>query len=625
MTFRKARISGEPGHASGKFTSSSPHIPSIPAMPDQVPIFLIPGILGNAAEYRDLIETLRDLGDYRDIYIWCNPQIIGNLEGANYDQSSLQKQALLIAKSMRKISVHYSSASPYLIAGYSYGCSLAALVADELKKNNADDVELYLIDGPSPDCAKKYFLTPSLSLTTDLASVVKYAASLSAENIHFKEENIILTPEYLNSLVSLTPAECIDKLAEFIIKNCLYIDIEQFQHNIKIAKQDIYNIINSPDHLFESKFHKIISLITNQTAAKYGEFGGWKKHAEELYFVDDPLLINQDHRAILKQDREYNNLLLLKDEPKDGKEFDDQTIAILKKAKEISVYRTIKDRLEVHVLPKENVDKKILDFLEKNSSEKGVDTVIIEFIQKSEAEEAEDDEALQNLISYFTLKCGYSNISKLARSIEKFITQEVKLRTPLMLENHMKALEDHVNILEDHVNILLATFCPVGKNPKINSITQLYETASQLHYCNTTTSCIENSSTTITKEKANDTQEYAPPMHETLRSGKKRSLDLTSSGSSTKIASFSDTDSSADEESDNNLLTTGKINSEKYYETVAQLYETAMQLKLMRKSQTLLHRHRLFSHHHICGKENNESEIVNKVNISNRANSNYSG
>lgn len=594
MTFRKARISGEtPGNSSGKLAPSNSKIPPIPTMPNQVPLLLFPGILGNPAEYQELVETLRELGDNRDIYIWCNPQIAGNANFEDYDQSSLQKQALLIADSIRKLGLDPSVV--LLMVGFSYGSGLAAAVANILKKNNPSiDIELFLIDGPSPDCAKEYFSRPSLSLTTDLSNVVKYAATLAAKNINFKEENIVFTSEYLESLVSLSPAECIDALAKVIIENChSVIDVDQFTKNIKIAKQDIYNIINAPDQIFDSKFHKIISLITNQTAAKYNDkFGGWKKHAETLSVIDDPLLIDQDHRALLKQDREYRNLLVLKDEPTDNDVFDDQTIAILKKAKEISVYRTINNTLEVHVLAKKDVDSKILELLEQNSSEKDIDTVIIELLD-NELEREED--ALQDLLFYFTLKCGYSNVSKLAKSLEKFINQEVKVRKPLMFETHLKALEEHVNLL-------LKSFCDVDKNPKSTNIMQLYETAANLHNC-TNPTCPESLSPEITthtkpltQQNTNDTKVYISTQTEFPHNSTKRSL-LTKSGSSTKIESFSnsDNDNSADEESEKELSNSDRVNPEKYFE------EAANQLKLITQ------RLRLFTPH-ACGKENTPPE-----------------
>jgi len=593
MTFRKARISGEtPGNSSGKLAPSNSKILPIPTMPNQVPLLLIPGILGNPAEYQELVETLRDMGDNRDIYIWCNPQITGNANFEDYDQSSLQKQALLIAESIRKLGLDPSVV--LLMVGFSYGCGLAAAVANIL---SGIDIELFLIDGPSPDCAKEYFSRPSLSLTTDLSNVVKYATTLSAKNVNFKEENISFPSEYLESLVLLSPAECIDALAKVIIENCSsVIDEDQFAKNIKIAKQDIYNLINAPDQLFDSKFHKIISLITNQTAAKYNDkFGGWKRHAETLSVIDDPLLVDQDHRALLKQDREYRNLLVLKDEPTNNDVFDDQTIAILKKAKEISVYRTINNTLEVHVLPKKDVDSKILELLEQNSSEKDIDTVIIEFLDKNDLDSEDcEDETLQDLLFYFTLKCGYSNVSKLAQSLEKFINQEVKVRKPIMFETHLKALEEHVNLL-------LKSFCDVDKYPKSTNIMQLYATAANLHNCSNPI-CTESLSsevtahTPLTQQNINDTKVYISTQTKLPHKSTKRPL-LTKSGSSTKIESFSnsDNDNSADEESDKELSNADRVNPEKYFE------EAANQLKLITQ------RLRLFTPH-ACGKENTPPE-----------------
>src|SRR3990167_10673156 len=145
--------------------------------PKQIPVFMIPGIVGWGVELSGLaLEILNQTQSERPIFIYQDSRLESKHHAEQYHQDLLSH-----AKSIGKgIIAHLPPELPIpcLIVGFSYGCTLAALTADYLKTQGKDP-RLFLIDGPSPDCSQKYFSAPSTNLINDLIDIVNYAAKLA--------------------------------------------------------------------------------------------------------------------------------------------------------------------------------------------------------------------------------------------------------------------------------------------------------------------------------------------------------------------------------------------------------------------------------------------------------------
>lgn len=297
MPFVRVRFEDEPSSESLSF----------PLTPDQIPLFLIPDILGNGTQYRELIEELRanrdnHKGDNRPVFVWCDPLLVPDEKRTDLPgkKLNLQEQAQLIAECMQECLP--GGSAPYLIAGYSYGCSLAALTA-EILTNDQNPTHVYLIDGPSPECSKKYFSHPSVDMTTDLINIVRKAMELSSSPPLSDEELSTLFVSDLDNLLKLTPQECLDVLQKKALGNEFSnrVHKETFLQYMHIVKQGIENLINAPS-IPKKKTHKLVSLITDETAIKYQEeHGGWEKYTETLSKVEDESLLTQKHGTLLKQ------------------------------------------------------------------------------------------------------------------------------------------------------------------------------------------------------------------------------------------------------------------------------------------------------------------------------------
>lgn len=275
----------------------------VPSELDQVPLFLIPGITGNGTEFQSLIEKLRSSGDKRPIYVWYDPAIAADLKGRPYRENlTLQEQAKLMAECM-KDRLPPTGLSPYVMISFSSGCSLSALAA-QLLNAEGQVVKLFLIDGPSPEVARKYFSSSSESVTTDLINIVKYAAKLSVKPEHLDDKLSFNLNLDLNKLIKKSPLEVMDLAAQAIRSQYGYIIRDDFfRTSLKVAKLGIHNLmtntIESPSH----KIEKAYALITQETAKKYGApHLGWDKYAETLSLFNDNELRSQEHTALLNDD-----------------------------------------------------------------------------------------------------------------------------------------------------------------------------------------------------------------------------------------------------------------------------------------------------------------------------------
>lgn len=286
-------VGGQDDTEDGKKTQPS----AIPE-PSQVPLFLIPGITGVGSEFQSLIARLRKAGDKRPIYVYYDPSIAPDPKGRPYkENSTLVEQAKLMAETMKdRLPL---GPTPYVMIAYSYGCSLAALAAQQL---NAEGqvVKLFLIDGPSPECSRDYFSQPSPSVTTDLINIVKYVAKLSIREAVDETFEFKLDLDF-NQLVTKSPLDCMETVAQEILRNHgSILDHEFFIKSLNVAKLGINNLITSKIESPSHKIEKAYALITQQTAKKYNSTHlGWEKYAETLSLIVDKDLNLQEHTELL--------------------------------------------------------------------------------------------------------------------------------------------------------------------------------------------------------------------------------------------------------------------------------------------------------------------------------------
>lgn len=268
--------------------------------PENLPIFLIPGINGNGNELRALAEAINQKRDGRTpIYIYEEPIFEG--EPLKF---TLAEHAALIADEIQEI--RQFSPLPYILVGYSFGGVLAADVALKLQKLNYDP-RLYVIDEPTKSLSKQYCKEDSDNFKRDLGKIVNYAATLSGI------KPIEINKDILSSLELLTLEERIDQLASVVlglqdsIQNSQEVSFYTF---LQTAKRNLRNISLS-DSDSGQKLAKTHLILTNETALKYSNgkqsaqtfTGGWDEFSREVIQLNPYItskLSKQLHMDLLK-------------------------------------------------------------------------------------------------------------------------------------------------------------------------------------------------------------------------------------------------------------------------------------------------------------------------------------
>lgn len=251
----------------------------------QHPIFIFPGISGNKIETLKLGEFLNDLNEGKRLV---------NIYTGNYP--NLNNEAKSIADILSEAP---SKRFHFLLVGYSYGCTMAVLVAQHLQALGHIP-HLVLIDSPAPAVMKNYFTSSKdgLSATEDIVAVMQYVAKLSS----------LETVTFDNAAVQKIAHEAFIKRVDSISK---YILDHQNKRNAKNAatfkqhqdsiKQKLQNLLTlEPD--VQTRLSKINLLLTDKTAKKFNSTnGGWDTFAEEIHLIptDKHNLSNKEHTQLL--------------------------------------------------------------------------------------------------------------------------------------------------------------------------------------------------------------------------------------------------------------------------------------------------------------------------------------
>lgn len=298
-----------------KFTTSSLE-QSHTNDPENLPIFLIPGILGNGNELYSLAAAINAKRNGKTpIYIYEEPIVDGEPL-----QLALDNLAASIAQEV--LEIRQNSPLPYILVGYSFGGILAAEVSRKLLSVNHDP-RLYVIDEPAESCVKRYFDSDSLdaasdsnndkdrdAFKTDLFSIVNYAAKLSGLQQAQLSKNILASLQFLEL------EDSIDHLADHVLKHQTQSVSESseqtFSTYLEIAKRNLRNLKDS-DSNPEQKLSNVHTIFTKETARKYGsekqslnQFkGDWDLCSTKITQLN-PLISsqlgNQSHMDLLKED-----------------------------------------------------------------------------------------------------------------------------------------------------------------------------------------------------------------------------------------------------------------------------------------------------------------------------------
>lgn len=275
--------------------------PSYIETPAKIPVFIFPGVLQNVSECVGVVEGLRAKGHNRTMYVWTDPLLTTPGFVNNTQSDTLLGQAKSIAEILLE-KYQFHGSTPHLLVGMSYGCSVAALVAEILQQKGLDP-RLLLIDGPTPECSKEYFSYTSDKLTNDLLNIVEYAARLSLKEIKSNEtlsHFLVVDDARIKNLQSASPQDIITKAAQIIIDDYPNSFNPIFFKYIALAKRNVNNHITAPDITLTSKFDHIVTLTTIESENKYKDAnGGWGKYGE-IFPINNPALRQQKHTDLLK-------------------------------------------------------------------------------------------------------------------------------------------------------------------------------------------------------------------------------------------------------------------------------------------------------------------------------------
>lgn len=270
-------------------------LPLEPKSHEKIPLFFIPGVTGNYREFTALGFTLQPSAPKRPLVIYRDDRYY-----RNESFSTLQQNARAVVKKMKAIMP--TNQTIYLIVGYSFGCPLA-FEAAKILRAKGQQVDLFLIDGPSPEAAKQYLNDKKNSneITLNLVEIFNYAALSS---------NLLLTKEHIlqqvpNNIDEFSLEEKIDAIIR-AIKNFDNLEDEEesfiLNGSMQVAKENLLSLLNYSNQHIYNKVPKIRLLITEETAKKYGPDGGWLQYTQMLDLSsseESQQLYHQKHTTLL--------------------------------------------------------------------------------------------------------------------------------------------------------------------------------------------------------------------------------------------------------------------------------------------------------------------------------------
>lgn len=272
---------------------------------NQIPLFLIPGAFSNWAEMLLFGSALHIAsGCRRPVFIYVDDRTLnGNIEASHYE--STLKEAEKIANEIND--ALNGTTNPCLIAGYSYGATLAGMTAQLLQ--DKFETHVFLLDGASPEVMRKH-LSQNAKPILDLIELVKHAAKLSELENGIKEneeENEALLKKLLNQPLT----KRIQILKDITLTASPNIHLteqrDRFTKHMAICEEHLTNLLTLYPQAATNKVHAT-ALVTQKTSEKFNDkSAGWDSVFTDLTFIDNQALIKSNHQALLD---ETNSLLL---------------------------------------------------------------------------------------------------------------------------------------------------------------------------------------------------------------------------------------------------------------------------------------------------------------------------
>jgi thioesterase domain-containing protein len=285
-----------------KFTNNS-YEQSQTVDPDNLAIFLFPGVLGNGNELEALAAAIDKQRKGRTpIYIYNKPTINGSPLEMTGDE-----EAASIADEMQYI--RRDSKLPYILAGFSYGSNVVHQVAEHLSARGFDPRK-YVIDAGSPACIAAYIEKDNDDLKRDLVNIVNYAARLSGM------QEIKLNEKIFTKLQDIELEDRIDHIGDEVVHGqAANIDediLASFYTYLEIAKQNLRNLAY-PTISKQNKTTHTHLILTKETSLKYGaaESGsisfaaGWDECSSKVTRLNrhtSSKLWHQTHMSLLTEE-----------------------------------------------------------------------------------------------------------------------------------------------------------------------------------------------------------------------------------------------------------------------------------------------------------------------------------
>lgn len=272
---------------------------------DNIPIFLIPGILGGG-DIGSIANALAEINPDRPIYLWEDPGLQAWNNATNF--KSLESQARKIGHDIMQI--HGSSKIPPVLVGFSSGCAITALTAKLFNANGVTPFT-YIIDGATRAQTLVNFTTKDKKplVLKDLILIIETIAKragvdnpprLPAEIISIVN-NIMQVEERAKKYSEL--------LCDLIKKEMPLEDFfafkQAFDQQFRVVHRNLRNMRLTPDAKVAQKIQQplpyLTLFLTQELMNKHPGtlLAGWEQEAEKLTFIHNDAIRQATHLALV--------------------------------------------------------------------------------------------------------------------------------------------------------------------------------------------------------------------------------------------------------------------------------------------------------------------------------------
>ena len=229
--------------------------------PEQYPVFILSDVTGDPSGVQSLAEQLhKELDKKSQIYIW-------NDSVPFHGKRTLDRYAEEIKNEMIKILPE----GPYYLAGYSFGGSLANLIAQKLSEEQRP-VSLFIIDSPSIEASQGYlFKENNVHASQDLISIFNYAAYLVSHHTNTRYQPLLCREEDINELSRLPITKQLEELTNLVVKSAQSQEIQKtFEDYTGVISQNLLSLLSHPCPAAIYPLDRMGLITTQENNSKYG-------------------------------------------------------------------------------------------------------------------------------------------------------------------------------------------------------------------------------------------------------------------------------------------------------------------------------------------------------------------